>query len=97
MKTLIPAVLLTLLIFAIAPRGAAQSVGSTAGAVAENAGQEALTARTQAVAQAAATRDQAAAQVTAAQDQVKSKLKLPFKLPKFEVPDVFRAAKIRSA
>jgi hypothetical protein len=65
--------------------------------VGENAGQQALTAPAPAVAQAAAARDQAAAQVTAAQDQVKSKLKLPFKLPKIEVPDVFRAAKIRSA
>ncbi len=56
-----------------------------------------MTAQTSAVAQAAAARDNAAAQVTAAQDQVKSKLKLPFKLPKFEVPDIARAVKIRGA
>jgi hypothetical protein len=56
-----------------------------------------VTARTTAVAQATTARDNAAAQVTAAQDQVKSKLKLPFKLPKFEVPDVARAVKIRGA
>ena len=47
--------------------------------------------------QAVAARNEVTSQITGAQEQVKSQLKLPFQLPKFEVPDVFRAAKIRSA
>jgi hypothetical protein len=86
MKLLITSSLVAIMTLATAPRGAA-----------ENAGRQAVTAQTSAVVQAAAARDNAAAQVTAAQDQVKSKLKLPFKLPKFEVPDIARAVKIRGA
>ena len=104
MKLLITSSLVAIITLATAPRGAAQTAATTAAAAtattraaAENAGRQAVTAQTSAVAQAAAARDNAAAQVTAAQDQVKSKLKLPFKLPKFEVPDVARAAKIRGA
>lgn len=47
--------------------------------------------------QAVAARNEVTSQITGAPEQVKSKLKLPFQLPKFEVPDVLRAAKIRSA
>ena len=47
--------------------------------------------------QAVAARNEVTSQITGAPEQVKSKLKLPFQLPKFEVPDVFRAAKTRSA
>jgi hypothetical protein len=47
--------------------------------------------------QAMAARNEVTSQITGAQEQVKSKLKLPFQLPKFEVPDVFRAARIHSA
>jgi len=104
MKLLITSSLVAILALAITPHGAAQSASTTAAATtattraaAENAGRQAVSAQTSALAQAAATRDKAAAQVTAAQDQVKSKLKLPFKLPKVEVPDVARAAKIRGA
>jgi hypothetical protein len=104
MKLLITSSLVAIITLATAPRGAAQTAATTAAAAtattraaAENAGRQAVTAQTSAVAQAAAARDNAAAQVTAAQDQVKSKLKSPFKLPKFEVPDVARAAKIRGA
>ena len=104
MKLLITSSLVAIITLATAPRGAAQTSATTAAAAtattraaAENAGRQAVTAQTSAVAQAAAARDNAAAQVTAAQHQVKSKLNLPFKLPKFEVPDVARAAKIRGA
>ena len=104
MKLLITSSLVAIITLATAPRGAAQTAATTAAAAtaktrasAENAGRQAVTAQTSAVVQAAAARDNAAAQVTAAQDQVKSKLKSPFKLPKFEVPDVARAAKIRGA
>lgn len=104
MKILITPSLVAVMTLAIAPCSAAQSVSTTTAAATattraavENAGRQAVTAQTTAVAQAASARDKAAAQVTAAQDQVKSKLKLPFKLPKFEVPDVARAAKIRGA
>jgi hypothetical protein len=47
--------------------------------------------------QAVAIRNDAAAQVTGAQEQLKSKLQLPFRLPKFDIPDMFRAAKMRRA
>jgi hypothetical protein len=104
MKILITPSLVAVMTLAIAPCSAAQSVSTTTAAATattraavENAGRQAVTAQTTAVAQAAAARDKAAAQVTAAQDQVKSKLKLPFKLPKFEVPDIARAVKIRGA
>jgi hypothetical protein len=104
MKLLITSSLVAIITLATAPRGAAQTAATTATAAtattraaAENAGRQAVTAQTSAVAQAAAARDNAAAQVTAAQHQVKSKLNLPFKLPKFEVPDIARAAKIRGA
>jgi hypothetical protein len=104
MKILITPSLVAVMTLAIAPCSAAQSVSTTTAAATattraavENAGRQAVTAQTTTVAQAAAARDKAAAQVTAAQDQVKSKLKSPFKLPKFEVPDVARAAKIRGA
>jgi hypothetical protein len=104
MKLLITSSLVAIITLATAPRGAAQTASTTTAAATattraavENAGRQAVTAQTTAVAQAASARDKAAAQVTAAQDQVKSKLKLPFKLPKFEVPDVARAAKIRGA
>ena len=100
MKLLITSSLVAIITLATAPRGAAQTAATTAAAAtattraaAENAGRQAVTAQTSAV----AARDNAAAQVTAAQDQVKSKLKLPFKLPKFEVPDIARAVKIRGA
>ena len=104
MKILITPSLVAVMTLAIAPCSAAQSVSTTTAAATattraavENAGRQAVTAQTTAVAQAASARDKAAAQVTAAQDQVKSKLKSPFKLPKFEVPDVACAAKIRGA
>jgi hypothetical protein len=104
MKLLITSSLVAIITLATAPRGAAQTAATTATAAtattraaAENAGRQAVTAQTSAVAQAAAARDNAAAQVTAAQHQVKSKLNLPFKLPKFEVPDIARAVKIRGA
>ena len=104
MKILITPSLVAVMTLAIAPCSAAQSVSTTTAATTattraavENASRQAVTAQTSAVAQAAAARDNAAAQVTAAQDQVKSKLKLPFKLPKFEVPDIARAVKIRGA
>ena len=54
-------------------------------------------ARNQATAQVTAARDQATAQVAAARDQIKDKLKLPFKLPKLDVPDMARALKARHA
>jgi hypothetical protein len=99
MKILITPSLVAVMTLAIAPCSAAQSVSTTTAAATattraavENAGRQAVTAQTTTVAQAAAARDKAAAQ-----DQVKSKLKSPFKLPKFEVPDVARAAKIRGA
>jgi hypothetical protein len=104
MKLLVTFSLVIVMSLAVAPRSTAQSAGTTTAAAtattrasAENTVGQAVTARTTAVAQATAARDSAAAQVTAAQDQVKSKLKLPFKLPKLEVPDVARAAKIRGA
>ena len=104
MKLLITSSLVAVMTLATAPRGAAQTAATTAAAAtaktrasAENAGRQAVTAQTSAVAQATAAHDNAAAQVTAAQDQVKSKPKLPFKLPKSEVPDSARAAKIRGA
>jgi hypothetical protein len=104
MKLLVTFSLVVVISLAVAPRSTAQTAGATAAAAtattratAENTVRQAVTARTAAVTQATAARDSAAAQVTAAQDQVKSKLKLPFKLPKLEIPDVARAAKIRGA
>jgi hypothetical protein len=104
MKFLIPSTLVAASLLTIVPASAAQSVRTTAAAATaetraamEKAGRQAVNTRAAAVTQATAARDSAAAQVTAAQDQVKSKLKLPFKLPKIEVPDVARAAKIRGA
>ena len=104
MKFLVTFSLIVVMSLAVAPSSTAQSAATTAAATtattraaAENTVRQAVTARTAAVTQATAARDNAAAQVTAAQDQVKSTLKLPFKLPKLEVPDVARAAKIRGA
>ena len=104
MKLLVTFSLVVVMSLALAPRSTAQTAGTTAAAAtattqaaAENTVRQAVTARNTAVAQATTARDNAVAQVTAAQDQVKSKLKLPFKLPKLEVPDIARAAKIRGA
>ena len=104
MKLLVTFSLIIVISLAVAPRSTAQSAATTAAAAtattrasAENTVRQAVAARTTAVTQATTARDSATAQVTAAQDQVKSKLKLPFKLPKLEVPDVARAAKIRGA
>jgi len=55
------------------------------------------TARQQAFAPVNAARDQASAQTGAVRDQVKDKLKSPFKLPKFDVPNVAQAAKTSRA
>jgi hypothetical protein len=104
MKILIPSALVAVSIIALVPQSAAQSARSTAAAATaetraavETAGRQALNTRAATLTEATAARDQATSQVAAAQDQVKSKLKLPFKLPKIEVPDVARAAKIRGA
>ncbi|MBU3664750.1 MAG: hypothetical protein FGM15_02560 [Chthoniobacterales bacterium] len=58
---------------------------------------QATSARNQAAAPVDASRNQALAQTTAARGQIKDKLKLPFNLPKFDVPDLVRAAKARHA
>ena len=104
MKIPSPSTFAAILIVALTPHTFGQTSRSTVDTAAaetraavETAGRQVTAARTQATAPLTAARDNAAAQVTAAQDQVKSKLKLPFKLPKLEVPDVARAAKIRGA
>ena len=55
------------------------------------------TARQQVAAPVNAARDRASAQTSAVRDQVKDKLKSPFKLPKFDVPNLAQAAKTHRA
>ena len=63
----------------------------------DQAAAQVASARNQATTQLTGVRDSATSQVNAASAQVKDKLKSPFTLPKFDVPDLALAAKTRSA
>jgi len=89
-------------------RAAVASTRQQAAAVSHQASAPVKAARDQAAAQVASARDRATAQLTgardsatsqvnAARDQMKEKLRSPFNLPKFDVPDLALAAKTRSA
>jgi hypothetical protein len=90
MKTSLLAVTLV-----IVPFIAARS--STAEQTVKTAANETRAATASTQQKAAAIRNQAAAPVKAARAEVKDRLKSPFKLPNFDVPDLALAAKTRSA
>lgn len=104
MKILLPSALAAVLLTALAPHTSAQTARQTVDAAAsgtrdavETAGRQVAAARDQATAAITSARNQATGQVNAVRDQVKDKLKSPFKLPKFDIPDLARAAKVRRA
>ncbi len=97
MKILTPsALLITVLILTFSSHSFAQTPQAVR-KTADTAANETRAAVETAGRQAAAVRDQATGQVNAMQDQVKDKLKSPIRLPKFDVPDLARAAKVRRA
>jgi hypothetical protein len=63
----------------------------------DQAAAQVASARNQATTQLTSVGDSATSQVNGARAQVKDKLKSPFKLPKFDVPDLALAGKMRSA
>lgn len=93
MKTLILCALAAILLAAVPPHASAQTARNTVDAAAS----ETRAAVETAGRQVTAARDQATSQVNAVRDQVKSKLQSPFRLPKLDVPDLARAAKVRRA
>lgn len=78
-------------------RSAVNSAQQQAAAIRNQATAPVKAARDQVTAPLTNTRESATSQVNAARAQVKDKLKSPFKLPKFDVPDLALAAKTRSA
>lgn len=107
MKTLIHPTLVALLLASLTPhtfaqtaQAARQTVDATASgtrAAVETAGRQVTAARDQATAGITSAHNQATGQVNAVRDQLKDKFKSPFKLPKLDIPDLARAAKVRRA
>ena len=78
-------------------RAVVETTRQQATAAREQTTAQVTSARNQATSQVTGARDTATSQVNAARDQVRDKLKSPFKLPKFDVPDLTLAGKMRSA
>jgi len=78
-------------------RSAVTSAQQQAAAIRNQATAPVKAARDQVTAPLTNARESATSQVNAARAQVKDKLKSPFKLPKFDVPNLALAAKTRSA
>ena len=78
-------------------RAVVETTRQQATAAREQTTAQVTSARNQATSQVTGARDTATSQVNAAGDQMRDKLNSPFKLPKFDVPDLALAGKMRSA